>query len=330
MTFRHPCVLTLAALLWTASAAQAQRAAFDRLPAEVLDVVPPSARVSGAPGAMRVRDAACRARPVSTAEIRRRIVEVAVQEWAFFGFSVVDQTGPPNPEESARPRRPRRWLSSEESSRMAPSIAGYWAATPQGTWIVDEQNEAWNGPDGVAARWRYPWSAAFVSWVMCEAGLVESAQFQRAVAHHVYIDQAIRARDGAATRPAFWAYDGGETRIEPGDMLCSSRRPTYRAIAERRQQMGQGARTHCDIVVRVDEAGGPILAIGGNVRGRVSLKMLPGRPAFAHLKLRAPSVAAEALNNSPAIRAVSCRTPGQVPQLAGSILPPATPGVSRC
>ena len=152
---------------------------------------------------------------------------------------------------------------------------------------------------------------------MCEAGLGATTQFQRAVAHHSYIDQAIRGRDGRAPEAAFVAYDVGETTIAPGDLLCSSRRPTYRTIDERRRQMGVGARSHCDVVVKVDEARARIHAIGGNVRGVVSLKQLPAvreagkplrpvtgsgeRPMFAHLKLRAAPIDANALDTSPTI-----------------------------
>ena len=187
---------------------------------------------------------------------------------------------------------------------------------------MERQNDRWDGPDGIAARWNAPWSAAFISWVMCEAGLGATSQFQRAIAHHAYIDQAIRARDGRGSAAAFEAYDAGETAIAPGDMLCSSRRPAYRTIAERRRQMGVGARSHCDIVVKVDEARARILAIGGNVRGVVSLKLLPAvreagkplragtgdddRPMFAHLKLRAAPGDAGALDSSPTIKALGC------------------------
>ena len=212
---------------------------------------------------MAVRPSSCRTLP--TGQTRRRIVDVAVQEWAFFGFSVVDRTV--DESDAARDgsrvatgtgRQPRRWrrLSAFESARVAASIAGYWAVTPEGTWIIERQNDRWNSPRGVASRWNSPWSAAFVSWVMCEAGLGSTTQFRRAVAHHSYIDQAIRARGGHASEAAFAAYDAGETDIEPGDLLCSSRRPAYRTIAERRRQMGEGARSHCDIVVKVDEAEG--------------------------------------------------------------------------
>jgi hypothetical protein len=272
------------------------------LAADALDILPPSVRVRGTPGSMSVQSRDCRTLPV--AEARTRIVEVALQQWDFFGsrisdYSEVEDDVDPPPGEPRR-RRPR--LPPAEAARVAPSIAGYWAVTPEGSWIVARQNDRWNGEDGIAARWNAPWSAAFISWVMCEGGLGTNAQFQRAVAHHSYIDQAIRARDGRTPQAAFVAYDPGETTIGPGDLLCSSRRPVYRTIADRRRQMGVGARSHCDVVVKVDEPGQRVHAIGGNVRGVVSMKLFPAfrsagkplrvgtgdedRPMFAHLKLR--------------------------------------------
>jgi hypothetical protein len=323
----------IVAVLLAGAQTVARQSGAERLPRNVLDVGSPADRVRGAPGRMATQAVPCRSLP--STQIRRRIVDVAVQEWAFFGFRIVDRTesdsepfarggAPEARSTSAEPRGGRRrWLSAEEGARVASSIAGYWAVTAEGSWIVARQNEEWNGPDGTGARWNAPWSAAFISWVMCEAGLGMAAEFQRAIAHHAYIDQAIRARDGRAAQAAFVAYDTGEMAITPGDLLCSSRRPVYRTIAERRRQAGVGARTHCDVVVKVDDSGERILAIGGNVRGVVSLKLLPAqrtpgkplrvvdpdedsRPVFAHLKLRAEPIEADALNVSVAVKGLRC------------------------
>ena len=313
-------LLALALTVVAGSIGRAQQPAFDRLSPDSLDVVAPSARVRGAPGDMTVRQTSCRS--VSMAEVRQRIVDVAVQEWGYFGFTVVDQTRVETTDPRTSRTRRRRWRrpSPEEAARVAGSIAGYWTVTPQAGWILEAQNNAWNGSNGIASRWRYPWSAAFISWVMCEGGLGETDQFRRAVAHHVYIDQAIRARAADTPAAAFMAHDIGEAAVAPGDLLCSSRRPAYHSIADRRRQMGEGARTHCDIVVQVDASRNRILAIGGNVRGSVSLKLLPAvqepgtdlrpvrgtRRIFAHLKLRAESIPPDALDRTPTMRALAC------------------------
>ncbi len=333
-------VLAFTAGLGAATVGFAQQASVERLPPAVLDVAPPSGRVSGTPGSMTIRRAPCRNLPLE--DVRRRIVDIVVQEWAFFGFPVVDRT---NIGAAERARRRRRRPSRSESARVAPSIAGYWAVTPQGTWILDAQNRVWKGPRGIAARWRYPWSAAFVSWVMCEGGLGNANRFQRAVAHHVYIDQAIRAQGADETPAGYAAYDIGTTPITPGDLLCSARRPRYRSIAERRRRMGDGARTHCDIVVQVDGARDRILAIGGNVRGTVALKLLPAagapgrdlrptggaRPLFAHLKLRAAPIEADAFDHTPTMRILRCADgfPARA-RLAAAHLVPARRQASRC
>ncbi len=310
-------ILSLAAALSVASLGHAQQLPVDRLSAEELEVLSPSARVSGAPGDMRITNSACRVKP--TDQLRRRIVDIAVQEWGFFGFRVVDQTIDTGRRSRGRGSR----LSPQESARVADSIAGYWSITSDGSWILDRQNAVWSGPRGIGADWRDPWSAAFVSWVMCEGGLGELSQFHRAIAHHKYIDQAIEARGDDVSQAAFVAYDVGESPIEPGDLLCSARRSAYRSIEERQKDLGNGVRSHCDIVMRVDAPNERILAIGGNVRDAVSLKLLPavfayaqgsapsarsvgqdGRSVFAHLKLRADSVETNALENSPTIRAL--------------------------
>ena len=337
------CMLPLAVALAVVFVGSAQQTVFDRLPPALFDVVPPSARVAGSLGSLKIREAACRS--VSSAQLRRRIVDLAAQEWGFFGFTVVDQTRVEPVDRTARGGR-RRWsrLSAADTARVANSIAGYWTVTPEGSWIIDRQNQRWSS-SGSGARWRTPWSAAFVSWVMCESGLDQSAEFRRAVAHHTYIDQAIRARDVGGSQSAFTAYEIGESTISPGDLLCSGRRPAYRTLAERRRQMGEGARTHCDVVVKLDDARDRILTIGGNVRGTVGLKLMPAvhepgvglrpeggtRRLFAHLKLGAEPMEPDALDRSPTMLALGCAGGFHAPaRLAAANLVPAGTRAARC
>jgi hypothetical protein len=310
----------------------------ERLPRAQFDVIPPAERVEGTRGSIALLQPACR---IGAAKVsRRRIVDIAVQEWAVSGFQTVDATQienrllPPgivpdsiNPRLSA-PRIVRQFPrlgTLEDDPRLDTTIAGYWSATPEGPRIIAEQNRAWNAPGGQAVNWAEPWSAAFVSWVMCEAGLGDMAQFRRSSAHRAYIDQAIAARDGGAPDAAFVAYDAGEVPIVPGDLLCRSRDGTnYRDLSDRRRDLGMAGATHCDIVAKLDDRNGRILLIGGNVFQSVSLTILPLRreaghhprpvddsviagavTVFAHLKLRADSIEDSALDSSPAIKALA-------------------------
>ena len=293
----------------------------DRLPSEQLNATAPSTRVEGVPGALHAIDSSCRR--LSTSGARRRIVNIAIQEWGFFGFNVLDQTSEHESSLRGFQNNQGSRLSPSESARLADSIAGYWSITPDGDWILRRQNIVWNGPNGIAARWRDPWSAAFVSWVMCEGGFGDLNQFHRAIAHHVYIDQAIGARV-TDSDSVYVAHDVGELPIEPGDLLCSARRAAYRSIADRAEHIGDGIRSHCDIVIKIDKSNERVLVIGGNVRGSVRLKLLAAtfnqeqqsgvqvrsvglgsRTIFAHLKLRAEPIAEDALEGSPTIRALS-------------------------
>ena len=310
----------------------------ERLPGEALPVTSPATRVRGEPGQMQVVETSCRSQPMEG--VRQRIVAIALQEWAYFGFSVADETverggsfdsenpfagggdAPASGDGFGGGRRfPRNfsWMNPEQAARLAGSIAGYWAITGDGAWIIDRQNQVWTD-NGVATRWRDPWSAAFISWVMCESGIAESKRFDHAINHHTYIDQAIVARDGGNTETAYLAYDVGEQPIEAGDLLCAARRPTYDTLDERRDQLGDGIRSHCDIVVKLEPEQSRVLAVGGNVRGSVSLKLLAadfvtdegsatevesvgrGRgQIFAHLKLRAEPLTGDAVRTSPTL-----------------------------
>lgn len=301
----------------------------ERLPRSILDVRPPSARVEGVPGNIRILERTCNDLPLD--QVRRRIVDIAVQEWAYFGYSTDAQPREITPRESG-PRRPFVYprLTPSEGERLATSIAGYWAATPNSDWIVQRQNTAWD-ESGTGARWRDAWSAAFISWVMCESGLADQSQFKRAIAHHSYIDQAILASDTQDPKAAYRAYPLGTQTIVPGDLLCRGSRPAYSTIAQRRAQLGEGARTHCDIVVSLDELKEEIIVVGGNVRATVRMKIMPatrsddmplrpiadnGRELFAHLKLQTPAIEANALASTPSLACASApdSLPSQVPK----------------
>jgi len=314
--FLHASLFVLASATLQAQPSES----LQRLPLDILDVRPPLERVTGTPGSMRITDRSCRSMPLS--DVRRRIVDAAVQEWAIFGYGVDDQARVA-PTNQPMPRGAFARMSASDSARLASTIAGYWAATPDSDWILQRQNANWK-TEGSGARWRDAWSAAFISWVMCESGLGSNEQFRRAIAHHTYIDQAIRAADGRDTKAVFTAHDPGRAEIEPGDMLCRGSRPTYRTLAERRAQLGAGARTHCDIVVKVDAEAQKIMVIGGNVRSSVRMKVLHavqeegralrplsdnGRALFAHLKLEAPSIALNALDSTPTLQARPCSAP---------------------
>jgi hypothetical protein len=334
-----PFAKTVAAVLILASfpVIAAAQNMIARLPRAAFDVIPPAERVQGERGTMMVWQTACRIGP--NADSRRRIVDIAVQEWAAFGFQTVDITNietrilPPgivpdslNPQRPA-PRIVRRFPrlgTLEDDRNLDTTIGGYWSATPEGPRILAEQNRAWEGPGGDGVNWVQPWSAAFISWVMCEAGLGDMAQFRRSAAHRLYVDQAIRARDGEAQDAAFAAYDAGDAPLVPGDLLCRSRGATdYRDLADRRREFGMGGATHCDIVVKMDARANRVLVIGGNVFQSVSLSVLPlsrdrgryprpvdgsmiegAQTVFAHLKLQAPAIEDNALDHSPTIRAL--------------------------
>ena len=131
---------------------------------------------------------------------------IAAMEWAAFDFRRLSLTrtsfsvipaalSPKIAETSGRGTSPQLISigAMEDDASARARIGTYWAAVPDAyADVFTTQNELWSLSEG-RAGWVEYWSAAFVSYVMCEAGFT-SAQFLRAASHREYIEAAIRAR----------------------------------------------------------------------------------------------------------------------------------------
>lgn len=218
---------------------------------------------------------ACAAAP--TSGLRQRLIDLAVQEWARFGYPIARRAG----DVSARfPELAARDLSTapynENDPLLLATIGGYWAAlsNASSSGVADvgghelaERNQTWARTASELRRndgWRTPWSAAFISWLMCEAGV---APFARSWAHRDYVDAAIAAADGGAAH----LYHARAPNRTPnlGDLICSHRADYRVDLAGRREEPGALGDMHCDLVVAV--RAGTVLAIGGNVENGVTM-----------------------------------------------------------
>jgi hypothetical protein len=173
------------------------------------------------------------------------------------------------------------------------------------------------------------WSAAFVSYVVKQAGVAEDA-FRFANAHRAYIYDAFatsaaevgKTADGHAYR----ACPLTATRPRVGDLICNQRESSLADLGEAevreriRTELASGTdarsirRTHCEVVVQIDARARTIVSIGGNVLQAVTARKLNLRKRS--MKLLA--VQKGRCNGSDRwnLSAVS-RTSGQAPQTQG-------------
>jgi hypothetical protein len=134
-----------------------------------------------------------------------------------------------------------------------------------------------------------PWSAAFISYVLRQAG-VKADTFAFANAHRVYIYDAfaVSAGETAGKESArlYRACPLSSTRPRVGDMICFEREPALadkneKAVRETiRRELDDGKpaysvrRTHCDVVAFIDKPAKKMYVIGGNVEQAVAVKKL--------------------------------------------------------
>ncbi len=134
-----------------------------------------------------------------------------------------------------------------------------------------------------------PWSAAFVSYVIRQAGVAPTA-FRFANAHRVYIYDAFAASAAEPTNQAgdrlYRACPLATTKARAGDVICEQREPALAdlsdaAVRERiRAELAGNTdartvrRTHCEVVAHIDARARKMYTIGGNVNQAVTARKL--------------------------------------------------------
>lgn len=177
-------------------------------------------------------------RPLAPPEtVRASIIRLAEQEWAAFNGQTI---------------------RFDALGREIIAPVGFWEDERRGDALVAKYWRA------VGSDWRgfdvdKPWSAAFISWVMAEAG-VPAEEMPPSATHAGYLRAAIAAGGGN------WrAHPPEDHAPRPGDLICATRAGQK---IERFDDIPVGATLHCDIVVLTGV--GRLWSIGGNVRNSVS------------------------------------------------------------
>jgi Uncharacterized protein conserved in bacteria (DUF2272) len=196
---------------------------------------------------------------------RADAIAVATDEWHLFG-SPVDDSIPGSSPSLLPSQRPGRWPGLWER------IGEYWwLGQDAGTYF-----SRWTGKHDAKGRIfpasesiDYAWSAAFISYVMREAGA--GPKFPYSAAHAFYVDAGWHADREANPRYAVRAERVEDYAPETGDLICfgTGRDSTLR-FHDLPVPFFYG---HCDLVTGV--APGMLTVIGGNVDDAVTMKHVP-------------------------------------------------------
>lgn len=147
---------------------------------------------------------------------------------------------------------------TETQAAGRPLVREYWrVGVGRVVSNADAGSVAWQADN--------PWSSAFVSYVMREAGA--GTEFQYAWAHAVYARAAIDNRLNNSPN-TFKGYRLNERALEPGDIVVTERDNS----GANYDNVRRGMLTHGDIITELQA--GQAIAIGGNVNQNVDRKQL--------------------------------------------------------
>jgi hypothetical protein len=127
--------------------------------------------------------------------------------------------------------------------------------------------EPWDRRSRYPGGQEVPWSAAFISWVVRQAG-PDYSRFKFSSSHSVFVNNAIKARVIGDTSKPFWGYRIAEEKPEIGDIIQRNRGQGDFSFsyAENHAQY----ESHSDIVVEVTPD--VVRVMGGNVGDTVSMR----------------------------------------------------------
>jgi hypothetical protein len=177
-----------------------------------------------------------------TDSFAKHIVDIAIEQWKFFGRQAYDLLG-----------HATTVGHKEGEPTYYQKVGEYWRDG------VDRADL-----DGLDHGW--PWSAAFISWVMREGGAGD--KFRYSSQHSVYVSKAIRDHLQGAKAVAYHGVRLNEQKPESGDLVCWTRED---GVDYDNQKKGDYP-GHADIVIAVQTK--TIDVIGGNVGNSVTRRIL--------------------------------------------------------
>lgn len=183
--------------------------------------------------------------------LKQTILSLAHKEWDYFGRQTVFLDG-----ESESIPNVGMW--EDDAEVYAVRVNWYWRAVDKPRLTGNDCHQ--------------PWSAAFVSWIMREAGVPDD-QFPPSDSHWGYLTRLMAVAD-SDPGAAFWPHPVGDYQPRPGDLICATRGngDTPPSGQSPRLVLLEHRKLHCDIVV--GREGDTLALIGGNVRNSVSKTIL--------------------------------------------------------
>ncbi len=155
------------------------------------------------------------------------------------------------------------WWETDADHHVTDRLTSYWTAA----YDTDNQGDPTrqltpaNASSNIASQ--SAWSAAFISYLVSNAGITGNSVFSHSIRHVDFIAKAIRNKEEQVFGNPFWGYRIDEYVPQLGDIVARSSSVNYNNVVNRTTWRVKRAASHSDIVVEVHSD--HIIVTGGNL-----------------------------------------------------------------
>lgn len=155
------------------------------------------------------------------------------------------------------------WWETDNDPHVIDRMVEYWTSS----FDTNAEGTPTTQISDAAARTKITnqdsWSAAFISFIVTQAGITDNAVFSHSVRHVDFIAKAILNKEGRVFSNPFWGYRITDYAPQVGDIVGRSHQVNYGNVVDRSNRHVRRASSHSDVVVEVNE--GHIIVVGGNL-----------------------------------------------------------------
>lgn len=155
------------------------------------------------------------------------------------------------------------WWETDNDAHVLNKLTSYWTAAFNTNAQGDASSQITPAQASIFISNKDPWSAAFISFIVTQAGITSNALFVHSIRHVDFIAKSILNKENHVYGNPFWGYRINEHAPLVGDIVGRSASINYNNVVNRSTGAVRRGASHSDIVIEKNTD--HIIVVGGNL-----------------------------------------------------------------